>query len=81
MVKVMSAGCHAECLDVVGPDDHIANVNPIGYTDPQLWRVDCDSCGTCVRAGFLTRADAVAAAERHVVQSSEEFWSSLIDFA
>lgn len=77
MTKTAPAGCHAECLDVIGPNDHVANVNPIGYTDPTKWRIDCDSCGTCVRAGFKTRADAVAEAERHVSRSSEEFWSSM----
>ena len=79
-IKTVPAGCHAECLYIIGPNDHIANVNLVGYTDPQLWRVDCETCRTCVRAGFLTRADAVAEAERHVARSSEEFWSSLRDF-
>lgn len=76
-IKVVPAECHVMCVDVVGPNDHVANVNPIGYTDPQLWRVDCDSCGTCVRAGFQTREAAISEAERHVAFSSEDFWNSM----
>lgn len=76
-VKVVPAECHAECLDVIGPNEHVANVNPIGFTDPTLWRVDCDSCCTCVRAGFKTRDEAQTYAEQHVARSSKEFWREM----
>lgn len=75
MFEVRQADCHDTCLDVEGPDGHVANVNPVSDTDPQVWRVDCDGCGTCVRAGFKTKRAARAAAIAHVRISVDEFLS------
>lgn len=74
VITVKQAECHDTCLDVRGPDDHMANVNPIGETTPVLWRVDCDSCFTCIQAGFHTKAEARDAAVAHVSKSSKEYW-------
>lgn len=73
-VEVRQANCHDTCLDVEGPNNHLANVNPIGETSPQLWRVDCDSCFTCIRAGFRTKEEAREAAMKHVLISAEQYW-------
>ena len=73
-LQVRQAECHDTCLDIEGPNGHIANVNPVGYTNPQVWRVDCDSCTTCIRSGFETKKDALEAAKEHVKVSSEKYW-------
>lgn len=73
-VEIRQAECHDTCLDVEGPNGHISNVNPIGYTDPVQWRVDCDCCYTCIRAGFATKREAVEVAKAHVLLSVDEFW-------
>lgn len=74
MIEVRQAECHDTCLDVEGPDKHVANVNPVGFTDPQQWRVDCDCCGTCIRSGFRSKAEARDVAMEHVRMSVDEFW-------
>jgi MinD superfamily P-loop ATPase len=71
-----NAECCGECLDVEGVNGHVANVNPIGGTSPVLWRVDCNGCATCIRAGFATQEEAIAVAKEHVAKSSEEFWDA-----
>ena len=70
MFEVRQAECHDTCLDVQGPDGHTANVNPIGFTDPVQWRVDCDDCGRCIQAGISTKAEARAVALDHVKEPS-----------
>lgn len=70
---VTQAECHETCLDIQGPDNHIANVNPIGGTDK--WRVDCDGCGTCIRAGLDTKREATIVARIHVLISPEDYWA------
>lgn len=75
MPQVRLAECHDTCLDIEGPDNHVANVNPIDETNPQRWRVDCVSCGTCIRAGFKTKGDARDLAFEHVKKSSESYWA------
>lgn len=72
---VRLAECHDTCLDVEGRHGHTANVNPIGNTAPVKWRVDCDDCGTCIRAGFATKREAVEAAKIHVQKSSDDYWA------
>lgn len=59
------AECHDTCLDVVGSDGHTTNVNPVEGTDD--WRVDCDSCFTCISAHHKTKAAARDAAVAHVI--------------
>lgn len=67
MFTVQAAECHEDtCLDVVSADGHYTNVNPIGFTD-DLWRVDCDSCMTCIRSG-LSKSEALNAAKRHILE-------------
>lgn len=75
MTTVTLAECHDTCLDVTY-EGHTANVNPIGYPyqQPTLWRVDCDHCGTCVSAGFTTKAEARDEAMVHVRMTPTEFW-------
>lgn len=71
-IVVREAECHPEtCLDIEGPNGHVANVNPIGFTDDQ-WRIDCDHCFTCIRTG-LTKREAVAIAKVHVLLTREEY--------
>lgn len=74
MITVKLAECHETCLEVTGPSYHIANVNPIGMTNPEQWRVDCDSCCTCIKAGFKTKAAALEYAKQHVVISTDDYW-------
>lgn len=74
VIEVREAPCHPEtCIDIKGPDQHTANVNPIGCSDDK-WRIDCDSCFTCIRAG-LTKAEAVAIAKLHVLLTPDEYWA------
>lgn len=77
MTTVKLAECHDTCLNVE-KDGHVANVNPIGwpYLQPTLWRVDCDHCFTCVRAGFTTKAEARDVALAHVQMTPEEYWTA-----
>lgn len=66
---VKAAECHPDvCLDLVRDDGHVTNVNPIMYSDD--WRVDCDSCFTCIGAGFKTKADALARAKVHMLEAA-----------
>jgi len=74
-IEVRLAECHDTCLDIEGPDGHVANVSPIGETNPQLWRVDCDKCGTRIRSGIVTKAAAKVEAMRHVLETPEEFFA------
>lgn len=64
-VEVRPAGCHPECL-TVSAGSHECNINMVGMTDPQRWRIDCDTCLTCVGASFLSREAAVEGAKLHV---------------
>lgn len=74
-VDVRVAECHPDtCLDVEGPDGHTANVNPIAESGG-LWRVDCDDCTTCVRAGLASQPEALEAAVEHVRLTTNEYWA------
>lgn len=66
VTQVRLAECHDTCLDVEGPNNHIANVNPIKFTSPVQWRVDCDSCFTCIQAGIASKSLARDIAFQHV---------------
>ncbi len=72
-ITVKQAECHDTCADVF-TEDHHTEVNPVGYTDPQRWRVDCNTCGTCVRADLPDKEAAIKKAHRHVLLTSEEFF-------
>lgn len=74
MSTVRLADCHDTCLDVEGPNNHIANVNPVGCTTPQVWRVDCDSCSTNIKSNIKSKKEARDIAIKHVNMSVADYW-------
>lgn len=65
------AQCHPDtCVDVFGANGHHANVNPIGFSE--LWRVDCDSCYTCIRSNLSTKEEAIEEAKKHVATMQDQ---------
>jgi hypothetical protein len=64
-IKVELLGCHEKCVEFIG-GNHAPEVNPVGYTDPVKWRLECPNCYTVLKI-FPTYDEAVEAGKQHAV--------------
>ena len=69
-LRVVVADCHFRCRQVTDKDTlHTLNVNPLESTS--YWRVDCDTCATCLKI-LPSREEAVDYAIAHLKERSDQ---------